>query len=554
MEKILVVDDVEANRKLLKKTLIALNDYTVVEAENGEEAILQFESENPDLILMDVNMPGMDGYQSASKIKSITGEGYTPIIFVTALSARESLANAISSGGDDFISKPFDVEVLESKINAHLRIRNLNQQLNEKNINLTQLNRYLSHQHELIEHFFVNALQQSFLDEKFIKYHMSSMSTFNGDLLLVERGPQGGMYAVMGDFTGHGLAAAMGTLPAAAIFFKMAQKGASVGDIARELNYQLNKLLPLGMFLTATLLEIDACSNVMTVWMGGMPVSYWLGKNGELKGEIHSQYMPLGILEDAEFNETSSIYTVENGDKIYLCSDGITEAQRQDGEMFGDKRLKEILAMHGDDRFEQALGALKTFTGDTNQSDDITFVELTCGDIPAAEQAGDNAIVESFALPWQLSVSLSANDMRERDPVAELSRMFSSMPGLLEHKGVLHVLLSEMYSNAVDHSILGLDSLQKNSEEQFADYYQERMEQLSRLEDAFIVIDLQFSSTKDETCLHIKITDSGKGYVGCAPKSSEEKLHGRGLEIITSFCKNVSFSNDGRTLEVEYLM
>ena len=132
MAKILVVDDIEANRKVLKKTLVAIDGHAVVEAEDGEEAIVQFENECPDLILMDVNMPGMDGYESASKIKSITGESYIPIIFVTALSAKESLANAISSGGDDFIGKPFDVEVLESKINAQRRNRELNLQINDK--------------------------------------------------------------------------------------------------------------------------------------------------------------------------------------------------------------------------------------------------------------------------------------------------------------------------------------------------------------------------------------------------------------------------------------
>ena len=554
MVKILVVDDIGANRKLLKKTLVAVNGYAVVEAESGEEAIVQFKNEKPDLILMDVNMPGMDGYESASKIKSMMGESYTPIIFVTALSARESLANAISSGGDDFISKPFDVEVLDSKINAHLRIRELSLQLNDKNNALTKVNQHLFHQHELIEHFFVNALKQSFLDEEVIKYHMSSISAFNGDIFLAERGPNGGIYILMGDFTGHGLTAAMGTLPTAMVFFKMAQKGGAVPEIARELNYQLNKLLPHGMFLTATLLEIDARSDVMTIWMGGMPESYWLGKNGELKGEIHSQHMPLGILDDAEFDSESSVYMVKNGDKIYLCSDGITEAQGKDGQMFGDSRLKEILTMEGDNRFAQVLGELDDFTGDTSQSDDITFVEVTCSDIPAPEQAVDNSVADSCALPWQLSISLSAKEMRERDPVAELSSMLSAMPCLLEHKGVLHVLLSEMYSNALDYSILGLESLKKVNEEQFCNYYEERTEQLRYLEDALIVIDLNFSTESEKTHLHIKITDSGKGYVDHVSNSSDEKLHGRGLEIIHSFCENVSFSNDGRTLEAVYLV
>jgi len=133
MSKILVVDDIETNRKLLSKILVAINGCNVIEASNGKDAIVQFDKEEPDLILMDINMPEMDGYQSAAAIKEKAGANYIPIIFVTALSADASLAQALASGGDDFISKPFKVEVLESKINVHLRIRELNQQLNGNN-------------------------------------------------------------------------------------------------------------------------------------------------------------------------------------------------------------------------------------------------------------------------------------------------------------------------------------------------------------------------------------------------------------------------------------
>ena len=222
MNKILIVDDIDTNRTLLRQTLAALKGYDVIEASSGPEAINQFEAENPDLILMDINMPEMDGREATTTIKAQTGDNYTPIIFLTALSAETSLAGALASGGDDFISKPFDVQVLESKIKAHLRIRELNQQLNNKNRQLTLHNDYLTHEHELVEYYFESAIRKSYLDRRYIQYHMSSMSTFNGDLLLVDRSFKGGLYMVIGDFTGHGLSAAMGTLPVAMIFFKMA--------------------------------------------------------------------------------------------------------------------------------------------------------------------------------------------------------------------------------------------------------------------------------------------------------------------------------------------
>ena len=553
MQKILIVDDIATNRKLLKQTLVALKDYDIVEASNGIEAIERYKEDTPDLILMDINMPEMDGRQSTTAIKALMGDNYTPIIFVTALTAEDSLASALASGGDDFISKPFNISVLESKINAHLRIRELTQQLTDKNELLISHNQHLTHEQELIEHFFENALQQSFLDNKYIKYHMSSMSAFNGDVLLAKRGINGSMYVLMGDVTGHGLTAAMGTLPVSMIFFKMASKGLAVGDIATELNRQLREVMPSGIFFAATLLELNAKGDMITVWMGGMPENYWLSKDGELKDLIHSQHMPLGVLHENEFDFSTQIFNVENDDKIYLYTDGVVEALSPEGELFGDERLKDILLNHSDNRFDEVLNSLKTFTDITSQDDDISLVELTCHELPAVDEVDevekDN---ESFILPWQTSITLSVNELRCVNPISELSQLLGSLPVLERHKGILQVLLSEMYYNALDHSILQLDSSKKTDDEHFTEYYKYREEQLENLKDGSIVFDFKFLPDTECPSLSIRIKDSGEGYQGHGDNKSGNELHGRGLSIISSFCEDVVFSDGGKVLEVLY--
>ena len=120
MEKILVVDDIVTNRALLRQALVALGDYEVVEAVSGQEAIELYEKERPDLILMDIMMPDIDGCQATAAIKAKMGEDYIPIIFVTALSSEDSLATALESGGDDFISKPFNIDVLADRKSTRL--------------------------------------------------------------------------------------------------------------------------------------------------------------------------------------------------------------------------------------------------------------------------------------------------------------------------------------------------------------------------------------------------------------------------------------------------
>ena len=547
MQKILVVDDIATNRKLLKHTLKTLNDYEVIEAANGLEAITRFEEEQPDLILMDINMPEMDGRQSASAIKAIESDTYTPIIFVTALSAEDSLASALAAGGDDFISKPFNIEVLESKINAHLRIRELTQQLTEKNELLISHNQHLVHEQELIEHFFENALQQSFLDDNYIKYHMSSKSTFNGDVLLIKRGINGSMYILMGDFTGHGLTAAMGSLPVSMIFFAMASKGLAIGDIAAGFNSQLRKIMPSGMFLAATLLELNATGDTLSVWMGGMPENYWLNKDGGLKDCIHSQHMPLGVLNEDEFDFSIQTFNIEKDDKIYLYTDGITEAKNPAGELFGDDKLKDTLLSSGDDRFEKVLSTLKEFTDTSEHDDDVSLLEITCNKLPALEEDE-----RTYTLPWHTSISISAHEMRSGNSVSAVSTMLGSLSALARHQGILQVLISEMYFNALDHSILNLNSSNKTDDDQFTEYYRDREEKLQNLQDASIVFDFEYYVEDTQPYLKIRIKDSGKGYQGSEEKATDDLLHGRGLTIIHSFCENVAFLEEGRVLEASY--
>ena len=353
-----------------------MNGYQILEAVNGQEAIDVFRQEQPDLILMDIMMPIMDGYESAARIKSLNGEEYIPIIFITSLSSDESLAKTLNAGGDDFVGKPFNFEVIQSKILAHLRIRKLTQQLVEQN-------QYLTHEHELINYFFENALKQSFLDKRYINYHTTPLSAFNGDIILSERGPQGGLYLVTGDFTGHGLAASLGTLPLSQMFFKMAQNGVPINEMVTEINSQLKKILPIGMFLAANILFLDPACKTISIWTGGLINGYHFDSNGNEKHLIPSNNLPLGILPDDLFKAEPTMVTVEKGDQLYFFSDGVSESRNAEDKMFGEKHLHSTLNNSNNNRIKQVVEALKIFCGEREQTDDITIIELTCDKISA---------------------------------------------------------------------------------------------------------------------------------------------------------------------------
>ena len=237
--KILIVDDHRYNRELMG-FILSDHDFDYVEAENGERACEVFaEAPDIDLVLMDVNMPVMDGYEATKKIKQLSGDRLVPVVFVTALDDSETLTKCLTVGGDDFVAKPVNESVLLAKLIAHQRTINIHRQIEETNHTLEYHRRIMDREHAIVEHVFQNGLKGVDIDCNNLRFHVSPMSMFNGDLYLAAPSPSGGVYLLLGDFTGHGLSAAIGCLPVSSIFSTMAEKQASVGDIAREMNTRL---------------------------------------------------------------------------------------------------------------------------------------------------------------------------------------------------------------------------------------------------------------------------------------------------------------------------
>lgn len=126
--KILIADDSDADRFILQ-TIIKGQGHSVITAVDGIEAIEKFKAEKPQLVLMDALMPRMNGFEAVPEIKKLAGNDLIPIIFLTSLTDADSLVQCLNSGGDDFLSKPYNPVILKAKINAFNRMRLNHQQL-----------------------------------------------------------------------------------------------------------------------------------------------------------------------------------------------------------------------------------------------------------------------------------------------------------------------------------------------------------------------------------------------------------------------------------------
>jgi len=414
----------------------------------------------------------------------------------------------------------------------------------------------------LAKRLFTNIVNTGSLDRPNIKYLLSPMSLFSGDILLAAPKPSGGLHAMLGDFTGHGLAAATGALPVSSIFYGMTAKGYSIGEIVAEINIKLRTILPVDMFLAACVVDMDHVTHKLSVWNGGIPVAVIYGaQENEIVRHIHSRHLPLGIVDDDTFNRRVDVIDMREGDRLYICSDGLTEAQNPSGEMFGMGRLEALFEANRQPSalFEEIKAGLANFQAGGTQQDDVTMVEIayeqavlenTMGWTEAAQ--GHNVVPPAT---WSLNLQLGADIIRHLDPLPVMLQSMADLQGFRGQRQYLHTVFSELYTNALDHGVLGLNSQRKKTAEGFAEYYREREARLANLKDGFIHFHISHRPLAVGGELIIRMEDSGPGFdFNSSPPTLDENRgnSGRGIQLLRSMCDQVTYFGKGNIVEVIY--
>ncbi len=558
--KALVADDERSNRLILSAILKQIG-YEVIQAENGVEAVELFQTEKPDIVLIDIIMPVMDGYDAVEQIKSDLAHNFTPVIFLTGMTDEQDLAKCIEVGGDDFLTKPFSRTLLTAKIHAMERISNLHQQVNVLYARTQQ-------DQEMAKEVFAGAVITDNVALNAIQTLSQPAELFSGDVLLSAYSPSGDLNVLMGDFTGHGLAAALGAMPASEVFRAMTSKGYSTQQILSGINLKLLNILPTSMFLAIQFITVAKSLDHVSVCNCGMPDILFLDANNHsIKHRTPSSGIPLGIAADIDFNECVELVKVDLGDSILLVSDGVTEALNDDKEHFTKNRLETAISdRHADEStIDSVSKALQLFCGDAFQADDISLAEVPC--TPEILQAiecdtadhqyetksttGCNNNVNRV----NFSISLHGRRLSDADPIPMLINHIHEIEGLAEHRRLLFTILTELYTNALDHGVLGLNSDIKNKMDGFSNYFTEREKRLEQLTDGYVNISISSCTTSDGGEMVITIKDSGSGFDFAdyqCDRSDYSRLSGRGIQLITGLCSSVTYVEPGNQVEAVY--
>lgn len=560
--RILIADDSDSDRLILK-TLLKRLGHEVLDVANGQDAVRLFQDAGPDLVLLDALMPVMDGMEAARRIKSLAGERLVPVIFLTSLSEAGALARCLEAGGDDFLGKPYNRIIIEAKIKAFNRMRLMHRTLSDQRDLIRERNRQLTEEQEIAKRVFDNVAHSGCLHASNIRYHASPQSIFNGDVLFASPRPAGGMLIFVGDFTGHGLPAAIGAMPVAEIFYGMSSKGFNGQDVLREINQKLKRILPTGMFCCGAMIEADFKHNQVQVWNGGLPDGWLIRRSGQALA-LPSRHLPLGIRTPEQFNAEFETMATCPGDRLLMMTDGFLESANREGATFGESGVRRTLdrLRAREHPFDAMMAAVRQFTGGFEDGDDLTLCCLEMIDEAGLASLEDRATPSALAGPaeWRCTYEVREQTLGEFSPLPLLLHICMEVPGLRRKSGEIYTLLAELYNNALEHGVLELPSEWKRTPEGFGRYYAERKRRMAQVEGHYIRFTLHHSLNAGGGRLRIICEDSGRGFdfrnhpqlAHADGSGGGQRYAGRGLLLMQRLAESVRFHEQGNHVEIVY--
>lgn len=381
---VLVVDDTEVNRALLSRRL-SKDGHRVVIACDGAEALELVRAQDFDIILLDIMMPIMDGYQVLEILKSEETLCHIPVIMITALDDIESIARCIEMGAEDYLPKPFNSTLLRARINACLQKKHAHDlQLRyrhriEEHNTLLELNaRRQSEENQLVAHLMAQMMHSPGLRGGDVRYWISPSDLVSGDLVAAAHNSHGKLFVMLADSTGHGLPAALNLLPVNRIFYRMVEKGFPVSAIVEEMNRAIKQQSPPERFVAAIVASIDAGNRIVELWNGGIPPAVFCDCAGAVKRTFPATSFPLGIVGDG-FPARTEIYQWDDDGQLIMFSDGLLEAEDDQGDPFGFERVAATLgnAPH-EERFDNLVSHLHRHLGEKRAHDDVSLLMTHC--------------------------------------------------------------------------------------------------------------------------------------------------------------------------------
>jgi len=333
--RVLIVDDNEFNRKSLSLLLLRSGIRNIAFANDGVDGLAKVESFRPDLVLLDVAMPRMNGLEMCRRLRSDARYADLPILFQTALDRDEEQVACFNAGGNDFISKPIRPGECMARVRHQLERRKL---LIDLTVFRERVEKELRHAHAMQLSLLPEPRRVAELGETYgleIYSHFETSSELGGDLWSVFEVDADRVGFLIVDFAGHGITAAINTFRLHTLFERSQARRGEPAEWLTYLNAALKDVLPTGQFATAFYCVLDKRTNLLTFAGAGAPNPI-LGVGGDLT-LLDSSGLLLGISHHARYR-TQQV-TLPPGGFLLLYSDALLECRGTDGVAFGQEAV-----------------------------------------------------------------------------------------------------------------------------------------------------------------------------------------------------------------------
>jgi len=385
---LLVVDDIEMNRDMLSRRL-ARKGHTVDVAEDGHRALAMIEETDYDVVLLDIMMPGIDGYETLEKIRSDRDSGDLPVIMATAKDASEDVVAALKLGANDYVTKPFDFPVVLARVQTQLQLKRSREALARAH-------------HKMKKDLEAAArIQASLLpSEQVVEFEGARVAwryvpcdELAGDTLGIVRLDDRSVGVYVVDVSGHGVPSALLSVslsrvltsePTSSVLW-ITDPGSAESRIASPLEVmtELSKRFPYdmqtGQYFTMVYAVIDLENQRLTYASAGHEPMIIVGSGREAEfGKSTGQ--PIALVPAMIMKSTYEEQSIEicPGDRIYLYSDGIPEAHDAGGDQYGNERLTaklaELLETDLDQGLPKVLETVRQWQGGPHFDDDVSIL------------------------------------------------------------------------------------------------------------------------------------------------------------------------------------
>lgn len=382
--KILVVDDHQPSVRRLA-ILLRAKGYEVLEGYSGAEALEKAQKELPDLILLDVMMSNMDGYEVCDRLRQTEQMKAVPIVMITALHGLDNKIKALNIGADDFISKPFsNIEVM-ARVRSSLRVKHLHDELAAANQKLEEQNQLLEDELTMAREVQEALLPKEIEAKRLMPPELEFCSQYRpalavgGDFFDIAKIAPNVIGIFIADVMGHGAQPALITVLIKTLLSELFYESPTPAELLAELNRRYNELVrQTGIYTSAFYLIVDISQQKVIFSNAGHPPALLIRKEKpELKELVKESGLALGLASDYDYQNHEE--KLESEDTILLYTDGLSDISNRNGEVFGFESLKAVVAnnlkLQNATLIQTILDAIDKFTGNAPE-DDITVLTI----------------------------------------------------------------------------------------------------------------------------------------------------------------------------------